>query len=344
VVFRANRAQDGTMSLRRPPPLSLEEVEGWRAWSVVERDGVFVLSSLTRAETWEPGRPFVATCTRTQHDAPGARCSCGVYAAADSDELARLGRIAGAALGQVSLWGRLVEHSRGYRAEAAYPTRIRLVCVACLSEGRGEPATVVERDTSGDRVRVRPICDLHADGAALPAARPVESALLGAYKVDPLPDESVRRIRRSSRPIRRIAVIAAAAAALSVAIGAVALTRGREPAPSSVAILPPPGLVAHAGRQNGPIPRVGDGLRTVTHAKLAALSPFPTLHCGTMTPTGVVATLSCADPASNVFVENYGPAGEHRFGTCDKRTVATTVKGDRILCWRAMSTEPAATP
>src|SRR5690242_8713747 len=136
------------MSLRRPPPLSLEEVEGWRAWSVVERDGVFVLSSLTRAETWEPGRPFVATCARTQHDAPGARCSCGVYAAADSDELARLGRIAGAALGQVSLWGRLVEHSRGYRAEAAYPTRIRLVCVACLSEGRGEPATVVERDTS----------------------------------------------------------------------------------------------------------------------------------------------------------------------------------------------------
>jgi hypothetical protein len=347
VVFRVNPAQDGTMLLRRPAPLSLEEVEGWRAWSVVESDGAYELSSLTRAEAWEPGRPFAATCTRKRHDAPAARCSCGVYAAADPNELARLGRIAGAAIGQVSLWGRLVEHSRGYRAEAAYPTRIRLVCVSCLSEGRGEPATVVGRDTSGDRVRLRPVCDLHADGAAVSAARPVESALLAAYQVDPLPDESVRRIRRASRPggIRRFAVLAAAAAAaLSVAIGAVALTRAREPTTNSVALIPPPGLVAHAGRQNGPIPRIGDGLRTVTHAKLAALSPFPTLHCGTMTATGVVATLSCADPASNVFVENYGPAGEHRFGTCDKRTIAKTVKGDRILCWRAMSPEPAGTP
>ena len=145
--------------------------------------------------------------------------------------------------------------------------------------------------------------------------------------------------------MRRYAVLAAAAAvSLSVAIGAVALTRAREPATNSVPPLPPPGLVAHAGRQNGPIPRIGDGLRTVTHAKLAALSPFPTLHCGTMTATGVVATLSCADPSSNVFVENYGPAGEHRFGTCDKRTIAKTVRGDRILCWRAMSPEPVSTP
>jgi len=335
------------VSLHRSTPLSLEEVEGWRAWSVVERDGEYVLSSLTRAEAWEPRRPFAATCTRKQHAAPGARCSCGVYAAAEPTELARLGRIAGAAIGQVSLWGRLVEHSRGYRAEAAYPTRIRLVCVSCLSEGRGEPATAVEPDASGERVRLRPVCDLHANGASLPAARPVEAALLATYQVDLLPDGSVRRIRRARDPRRArraVAFAAAAAVALSVAIGAVALLRARETVASPAAVLPPPGLVAPAGRQNGPIPRTGDGLRTVSHAKLAALSPFPTLHCGTMTPTGVVATLSCADPASNVFVENYGPAGEHRFGTCDKRTVAKSVKGDRILCWRPMSPEPAGTP
>jgi len=31
-------------------------------------------------------------------------------------------------------------------------------------------------------------------------------------------------------------------------------------------------------------------------------------------------------------------AGEHRFGTCSRYTVAKTVQGDRILCWRALPT------
>jgi hypothetical protein len=342
VVFRADRAQDGTMQLfARPAPLSLEEVQGWRAWSVVERDGDVFLSSLTRAEAWEPGAPFVATCARKRHDAPNGRCSCGIYAAEDPNELARLGRIAGAAIGQVSLWGRLVEHSRGYRAAAAYPTRIRLVCVVCLSEGHGEPAAVVDHDASGQRARLRPLCETHAGGATLRAAAPVEAALLAAYQVDVLPDASVRRIRRAPEPrrVRRVAALAAAAAlAVVVAIGVAALGHGREARTAGAPSFPPPGAVAHAGRQDGPIPRTGDGLRTVTHAKLAALSPFATVHCGTITADGVEPTLSCADPSSDVFVENFGPAGEHRFGTCTKHTVAKTIEGDRILCWRAMST------
>jgi hypothetical protein len=322
-------------------PLSLDEVEGWRAWSVVERDGAYVLSSLTRAEAWEPGQPFAAACTRTRHEAPGRRCSCGVYAAADPNELARLGRIAGAAIGQASLWGRLVEHSRGYRSAAAYPTRIRLVCVVCLGEGRGEPAAFVDLDTSGQRTRLRPLCDAHAEGIRLPPARPVEAALLAAYQVDLLPDASVRRIRRAQaepHQHRAIAWAVAVAVAVSVLVGALAVSRAHETVAAPAPVIPPPGLIAHAGRQDGPIPRTGDGLRTTSHAKLFALSPFPTVHCGRITKTGVTPTLSCADPSSNVFVENFGPAGEHRFGTCSRYTVAKTVRGDRMLCWRALPT------
>jgi hypothetical protein len=74
----------------------------------------------------------------------------------------------------------------------------------------------------------------------------------------------------------------------------------------------------------------------MTHAKLFALSPFPTVHCGTMTAAGVAPTFSCADPASNVFVENVGPATEHRAGTCGRHTVAITQRNDRVLCWRAL--------
>ena len=325
--------------LSRAIPLSPVEVDGWRAWSVVERDGAYVLSSLTRAEVWEPGRPFAAACTRRPHEAPGRRCSCGVYAAADPNELADLGRIAGAAIGQVSLWGRLVEHSRGYRAAAAYPTRIRLVCVACLSDGRGEPADFVDRDTSGGRTRLHPLCRAHAADVALPPARPVEAALLAAYQVDLLPDRSVRHIRRGeARPRPRRAVTwVAAAVAVSVLAGAVAFERHRDTSATPAAVIPPPGLAAGAGRQDGPIARTGtDALRTVPRAKLSALSPFPSVHCGTITPTGVEPTLSCADPASNVFVENIGPADEHRFGTCGADTAVITQRGDHLLCWRLL--------
>src|SRR4051812_48534557 len=103
-------------AFERSPPLLPEEIEGWRAWSVVERDGGYVLSSLTRAETWAPGEPFVAACSRKRHDAPARRCSCGVYAASDPGELARLGRIAGAAGGEGSLGGRVRPAHPGGRA------------------------------------------------------------------------------------------------------------------------------------------------------------------------------------------------------------------------------------
>ena len=340
LAFGAIRAQDGTVpTVRRSPPLSPEEVEGWRAWSVVERDDGYVLSSLTRAEVWEPAEPFTAACSRSRHHAPGRRCSCGVYAAVDPDELARLGRIAGAVVGQVSLWGRMVEHSRGYRAATAYPTRLRLVCVVCLGEGHGEPAAVVDRDATSARTRLRPLCLDHAEGRSLPSAHPIEAGLLSAYHVEVLPDTSVRRIRRpnAAPPGRRVAaLVGAAVVVMSVLVGVFALARHQEPVPVPAVALPPPGLVAPPGRQAGPIPRTGDGLRTMTHAKLFALSPFPTVHCGTMTAAGVAPTFSCADPASNVFVENVGPATEHRAGTCDRHTVAITQRGDRVLCWRAL--------
>jgi hypothetical protein len=211
----------------------------------------------------------------------------------------------------------------------------------CLSKGHGEPAVVVDREASGERTRLRPLCETHAGGATLRAAAPVEAALLAAYRVDVLPDARVRRIRREPDPrrVRRVGVLAAAAAlAFAVAIGVAVFGHGREPTAAAGPSFPPPGVVAHAGRQDGPVARTGDGLRTVTHAKLAALSPFATVHCGTITPNGVQRTLSCADPSSDVFVENFGPVGEHRFGTCTEHTVAKTVEGDRILCWRAMST------
>jgi hypothetical protein len=258
--------------LGRSPALSLEEIEGWRAWSVVERDGVFVLSSLTRAEEWVPGEPFVATCSRRRHLVPGRRCSCGVYAAADRNELADLGRIAGAAIGQVSLWGQVAEHSRGYRAATAYPSLLRLVCVRCLADGRGEPAAVVAKDPSSGRLRLLPLCAAHADGRSLPPAGPVEAELLAAYGVEMVPDTSVRSIRgqerTSSRPHGRWLLAAALAAV--VLFGASIYVHGRSTAPEQTSAGPAATAPAHRGHPQmlGPLARNGDSLQTIPNARM----------------------------------------------------------------------------
>ena len=256
----------------RSPTLSPEEVDGWRAWTVVERDGSFLLSSLTRAEDWPPGEPFVATCSRRRHGAPGRRCSCGVYAAADRNELARLGRIAGAAIGQVSLWGQVAEHSRGYRAGAAYPSRISLVCSPCLEGGIGEPAVAVERERSSGRTRLRPLCAAHApDEGRLDPARPVEAQLLAAYAVDLMPDASVRSIRgeerSSSRPRWRL--LAAAVLAVVVLFTGSVYVHGRSTAPERAAAGQAATAPAHRGRPQllGPLARNGDSLQTIPNAR-----------------------------------------------------------------------------
>jgi len=325
-------------------PLSPEPVDGWRAWSVVELDGELRLSSLTRAETWEPVAPFVATCARRQHAAPGRRCSCGVYAGGEPEELARLGRIAGAAIGQVSLWGRVAEHRRGYRAAIAYPSRLRLVCVTCLGQGMGEPATRVDRDPSAPS-RLFPLCEPHAEGRTLPPAAPVQERLLQSYLVEMVPDGSIERIRRDlqvdreRRRVRRRRTVIALAAIVIVAVGA--LVQGTRPLPpgSTIAVRPTvetPGPQAQSHVEL-PLERSGNGLISSPRLRVLLLTPdqFGAPRCGTITSSDV-APAECADPFADVFVEDVGPAGAHREGTCSDATVVITRKGDRILCWRSL--------
>jgi hypothetical protein len=329
----------------RAVPLSPEAVDGWRAWSVVELDGELRLSSLTRAETWEPAAPFVARCPRRRHAAPRRLCSCGVYAAAEPEELARLGRIAGAAIGQVSLWGRVAEHRRGYRAAIAYPSRLRLVCVTCLGQGMGEPATRVDRDPSAP-ARLFPLCEPHAEGRTLPPAAPVQERLLQSYLVEMVPDGSIERIHRDPevdrerRRVRRRRTVIALAAFIIVAVGTL-VGDTRPIAPRSTAVDQPstvetPGRQAQSGVQL-PLERSGNGLISSPRMRVLLLTPdqFGAPRCGTITPSDVVPA-ECADPVADVFVDDVGPAGAHREGTCSDATIVITRRGDRILCWRSL--------
>jgi hypothetical protein len=102
-------------------------------------------------------------------------------------------------IGSVSLWGSVIEHARGWRAEFAYPDRLRLVCGVCLTlgEGSGIPSTVIEAQTPRHRhLELAPVCAQHLELAPaiarlLPDAGDVQAELLSRYAVDLLPVSSI---------------------------------------------------------------------------------------------------------------------------------------------------------
>jgi len=73
---------------------------------------------------WQPGRHMSAKCAQpAEHESPQRDCKCGVYAAKSFDHLRRMRYTESERWlrGEVSLWGRMVEHEDGWRAQFAYP-------------------------------------------------------------------------------------------------------------------------------------------------------------------------------------------------------------------------------
>lgn len=167
----------------------LDPIEGWRAWRLMRTaDGGVTLGSLfSPEERWPARRAMRAVCAveGSYHRAPAAECRCGYYAYAHRERLAGASRRA-AVIGSVSMWGSVVGHDFGYRAEFAYPQRLRLICGRCLRVGRDRPARwVIDR-----RDDLRAACARHAvrsrRSTRIPALA-VERDLLGGYAVDVLP-------------------------------------------------------------------------------------------------------------------------------------------------------------
>jgi hypothetical protein len=107
-----------------------EPVEGWRGWRLAVDRGRPVLIPLGRGKAWPGRRPLVAQCwRRRRHHAPVVACTCGIYAVPDRAQL-RHAR-SPAVVGPVALWGRVVVHTSGWRAELGYPQRLGLICAVC---------------------------------------------------------------------------------------------------------------------------------------------------------------------------------------------------------------------
>jgi hypothetical protein len=128
-----------SLNLRRCPshkmqiPDYIEPVVAYRAW-LWDAEGV---RSLNRTR-WTPGMAMVAEniyCGASSHftdressglgrdsgyERPGNACSCGIHAVKHWKHLNKI-YVKHAIRGEVSLWGKIVECSFGYRAQHAYP-------------------------------------------------------------------------------------------------------------------------------------------------------------------------------------------------------------------------------
>src|SRR4029077_16736404 len=136
-----------------------------------------------------------------------------------------------------------------------------------------------------------------------------------------------REVDRERRRVRRRRTVIALAAFVVVAVGA--LVGDTRPAPRATAAAAP-STVDTSGRQaqSGlqlPLERSGNGLISSPRMRVLLLTPdqFGAPRCGTITPSDVVPA-ECADPVADVFVEDVGPAGAHREGTCSDATVVIT--------------------
>ena len=190
--------------------------------------------------------------------------------------------------------------------------------------------------------RLVPVCAEHAESQVLPSAGPVEDRLLATYLVEMVPDESVARIyadrevERQRVRIRHRRTVIALAALMIALVGTFAWgQRPVEPGPTAAVE-----ATVETGPQvqNGvqlPLERSGNGLISSPRLRVLLLTPdqFGAPRCGRVTATDVVPA-ECADPVADVFVEDVGPAGAHREGTCSDSTVVITRRGDRVLCWR----------
>lgn len=120
-----------------------ETIVGWRCWRILpfrRLDGsatyrLCAVGTLGVPKVWQPQEATEAVCSKyaSQHESPWADCECGIWALERSESARRRmvvymqtqgGEIAGWAWGEVSLWGRVIEHELGWRGQHAYPYAI----------------------------------------------------------------------------------------------------------------------------------------------------------------------------------------------------------------------------
>lgn len=117
-------------------------LHGWRMWDL-SPDPPWRLRSLhnlrTKDKGWPPMEPMIGTCNGADpseildHKCPSWEHRCGVHAVKDIPQLKRWGNPTVGpistyvrVIGDIEMWGRVLEYAEGFRAEWAYPSKLYL--------------------------------------------------------------------------------------------------------------------------------------------------------------------------------------------------------------------------
>lgn len=100
----------------------------WRYWQL--SSGLLLRSVTQRRFEWPPGSVLHARCLAFPHPAPAPGCNCGIYGSRDFESLREHGLCLAPAplvVGEVHLWGRVIDDGGGCRAAHACPARLWIV-------------------------------------------------------------------------------------------------------------------------------------------------------------------------------------------------------------------------
>lgn len=115
----------------------LKYITGYRSWRVEQG---FLASY---GAIWPYNTVLIAKCGKEEHDddVPNLNCQCGIYAFRTPQDSSYYSKnVAPVTVsGVVALWGKVIEHEDGYRAQYAYPLKFSslsnpLYCYVCKTE------------------------------------------------------------------------------------------------------------------------------------------------------------------------------------------------------------------
>jgi hypothetical protein len=117
-----------------PIEVSDEPLVGWRCWFVLPHEGL-LRPLYKRGLAWKPRQAMEAVCPEEIHAVPADDCRCGVWAVCHPMMLTEfhwsaippvgVAPIPGVVVvGQIAMWGNVIQHERGWRSSHAYPQHL----------------------------------------------------------------------------------------------------------------------------------------------------------------------------------------------------------------------------
>jgi hypothetical protein len=200
-------------SAQLPVETSSMPIIGWRCWFVLPKEGL-LRPIFKRGLAWKPRQTLEAICPENIHAVPADGCKCGVWTVCHPLMLHEpewmtapplgIGPIPGVlVVGQVALWGDIIEHERGWRGQFAYPTHLYLFADDELlaSQLREQYAVPVTWGAQADELR-----KLLPRTRATPTLSAATMAPAGATPTRATPGETILALmnRLDDGPLRRL--------------------------------------------------------------------------------------------------------------------------------------------